>query len=71
MLVVSQRAYIFEGTSLVASQLPLTREARKECEAKDSAELAWVVKTVRLGAEKLRKSGKVVGSAVGEQTSIF
>ena len=57
--------------SLVASQLPLTREPRKECEAKDSAELAWIVKTVRLGAVKLRKSGKAVGSAVGSNPSVL
>ena len=63
-LVVSQRDYIFEKMSLVASQLPLTREPRKECVARDSAELAWVVKTVSLGAVKLRKSGKMIGSAV-------
>ena len=59
---------VFEKMSLVASQLPLTREPRKECEAKDSAELAWIVKTVRLGAVKLRKSGKAVGSAEGERS---
>ena len=64
MSVVSHRVYIFEEMSLVASQLPLTREPRKECEANGSAELAWIVKTVRLGKVKLRKSGKVVGSAV-------
>ena len=67
-LVVSQRDYIFEKMCLVASQLPLTREPRKECEANGSAELAWIVKTVRLGKVKLRKSGKVVGSAKGGQS---
>ena len=50
MLVVSQKAYIFEEMSLVASQLPLTREPRKECGARDSITFARVVRVELFGA---------------------
>ena len=50
MSVVSHRVYIFEEMSLVASQLPLTREPRKECEARANGELAMVVGVARVGA---------------------
>ena len=39
---------IFEKRSLVASQLPLTREPRKECEARDSVALIRVGGVVRV-----------------------
>ena len=57
MLVVSQRDYIFEKMCLVASQLPLTREPRKECEAKDSVE--WT---------RIEGSGEVGGKMSGEES---
>ena len=50
MLVVSQKAYIFEEMSLVASQLPLTREPRKECGARDSVTLTRIEEVMMLGA---------------------
>ena len=50
MLVVSQRGYIFEETSLVASQLPLTREPRKECGARDSITFARAFRAELFGA---------------------
>ena len=74
MLVVSQKAYIFEEMSLVASQLPLTREPRKECGARDSITFARVFRAellVRCVTEKWKvhskqdKSGAVLsGSAL-------
>ena len=60
---------IFEKMSLVASQLPLTREPRKECGAKDSAKLAVEVRVARVGVmyrqgerDKLSDSAKGIQS---------
>ena len=50
MSVVSHRVYIFEKMSLVASQLPLTREPRKECGARGRGDFAWVVSVELFGA---------------------
>ena len=58
MLVVSLNGYIFEKVCLVASQLPLTREPRKECGARDSVALIRVGGVVRVDIMREKKVRK-------------
>ena len=51
------KGYIFEKMSLVASQLPLTREPRKRCGARVNGGLAMVVGMARVGVMYGKESG--------------
>ena len=58
---------IFEKMSLVASQLPLTREPRKECGARDSVTLAGIEEVIMLGATGGASSSPTKSGNKGEE----
>ena len=54
---VAKGGYIFEKMSLVASQLPLTRELRKRCGTRVNGGLAMVVGVASVGVMYGKESG--------------